>query len=126
MTDQEMEEAQREIDRKDKFYTWFLEREKDKVLRILQDLSEYIIRANSIYPTYLAECDQKRAYQDVSLGLCYNLLSEFQHILSIVPIDINKYAGITEKINTEIKLIKGWRAAGNKVRKKITEKMKGE
>lgn len=44
-----------------------------------------------------------------------------QYIISIIPVDAQKYIRYVEMIEKEIALLKGWRKSDNKILKKIRE-----
>ena len=77
-----------------------------------------ITMANSIFPTNLAECDERRLHQDRALGYCHVMLQELQFIIEALPVNVNKYVRYADSIQLEIALIKGWRKSDNKYRKK--------
>lgn len=56
-----------------------------------------------------------------AIGNCEQLLQEMQYIISIIPVDAQKYIRYVEMIEKEIALLKGWRKSDNKILKKIRE-----
>ena len=44
-----------------------------------------------------------------------------QYIISIIPVDAQKYMRYVDMIEKEIALLKGWRKSDNKILKKIKE-----
>lgn len=101
--------------------SWYISETRKNILRILQDISKNITLANSIYPISISECIERRKYQNISIGLCFTLLTEFQFIVSMLSCDIEKYAEYIKLIETEIKLLKGWRKSTNKFEKSIKD-----
>lgn len=101
------------------FCQWFIRMERDKIFKLLQEADRYIIMANSIYPAHVYEFEQRRELQNAALGLCFDILQEFQYILETLGIDINKYMIYVTAINEEIQLIRGWRQADNQKRKAL-------
>lgn len=47
-----------------------------------------------------------------------------QYVLSIFPVDAEKYMVYVEMIEREIALIKGWRKSDNKIASRLQEKEK--
>ena len=100
--------------------SWFVEFERDIIMKILQSIIHNITRANSIYPTddFLnEEYAVRRKYQDIAISECYSLIQELQYIVACFETDINKFQPIVEKIEKEVDLLKGWRQGDNKKRK---------
>lgn len=119
-TKEELLTDQQRIDKEDKFFQAFLEDESAYMISKVRELTQNISMANSIYPTILAECDERRIFQDRAIGNCFQLIDELQFIITSLPVDINKYNTYTEMLEQEIKLLKGWRQSDNKTRKRIT------
>lgn len=102
------------------FNQFILDGAKKSIVESLREAQKHITVANSIFPTYIWECDERRKEQDLAIGLMYNILQELQFILETVTVlDKNKYVRFADMINTEIKLLKGWRQADNANRKKV-------
>jgi hypothetical protein len=72
--------------------------------------------ANSIYPTSIAEYEQRRSYQNTAIANCEQLISELQQIVEVFEVDINIYDRYIQAINREIGLIKKWRQRDNKIK----------
>lgn len=99
---------------------WFIDYEKQTIIEILRDLSKNIIYANSIYATNLSELDERRNYQNKAIGNCFDLKNEIENIVQQMSIDLNKITFI-DKLEKEIKLLKGWRQSDNKIRKNFEQ-----
>lgn len=102
---------------------WFLESIRNNLLELLKSLMQNIKRANKIFPSSVAEYEQRRAYQNNAIGDCECLLEEFQTILEIIPIDLDKYEEVIQKIDFEITLLEGWRKADKRLLKGILKKV---
>ena len=63
----------------------------------------------------------KRCHQDKFLSVNGQIHQEMQYIISIIPVDAQKYIRYVEMIEKEIALLKGWRKSDNKILKKIRE-----
>ena len=94
---------------------WFMDHERDVILRILQELMENIIRANSIYVSKgnRTEYELRRAYQDKAIGCCFALFQELQFMKSVFNTDSNRFETILESIDKEVDLLRGWRQSNN-------------
>ena len=79
------------------------------MFHLLDSLINYIIGANSIYPTSKVEFDERRLLQDKAIANCYTLLTQFQLIIYDLQdnIKIDKYQRYINMINDEIYLLKG-------------------
>ena len=87
--------------------------------RLTDSLLYYIKIANSIYPTCMAEWDERRISIGKAIGTCYAILTNYQRIMMRLRISDNKY---TENIKDVIKLInslKAWRKSDNRLKDKL-------
>lgn len=114
LTDNEKEHYDRRKEKTNAFEDWFIKDQRQVIMDCLRDIQQYIFMANSIYPQYKEELIERRIYQDKALGQCHRLIQELQYIIETLPVDVNKYLSISESIEKEIKLIKGWRKSDNK------------
>ena len=96
---------------------------RGKLLKLLRSLIENIKRANKIWPTTVAEYEQRRAYQNDAIGDCECLLEEFQFALEVFPIDLDKYEEVLKKIDYEITLLVAWRKSDKRLLKAILKKI---
>lgn len=101
----------------EEYPNWLIEKFRDTVYRLLEDMHKDITFAYSIWPTNKAEFEEKRIWQDRAIACCESLLQEFTLIIDILPVDANKYVNYVKKIDDEIKLLKGWRKSSNKLNK---------
>lgn len=119
LTEDQQKHYRKRIDRNMGFEDWFIGYQRDTIMDCVRKATEYIFSANSIYPTNLAEYEERRMFQNKAIGQCYRLLQELQYTVEILPVDINKYAKFIESIEKEIALLKGWRKHDNKFKKGI-------
>jgi len=104
----------------DDFQKFIINGTRVAIMENLKDAQKHITIANSIFPTFIWECDERRKEQDIAIGLMYDLLQEIQFLLQVVTIlDKNKFIRYADSINQEINLLKGWRQSDNATRKKI-------
>lgn len=108
-----------EKDENAEYHMWFAKMEHEKILKLLQDADRYIIMANSIFPAYSYEYSQRRELQNAAIGLCFDILQEFQYTIETLELDVNKFERYVGLIDSEIQLLRGWRQADNSKRKKL-------
>lgn len=104
----------RQMERCKAFESWFVSDQRNAVMNCIRQVTANVYAANSIYPTCYEELVERRLCQDRALGACYTLVQELQYAIEVLPVDINTYTRFAEMIETEIKLIKGWRKSDNK------------
>lgn len=98
---------------------WFIDNRKRRLLAYTDDLIDFIIEANTIYPTTLRECDDRRSLQNKAIGICGKIYRDLQYLKRHLPINLNWLAGTIEQVKREEKLLKGWRQSDNKTRKTV-------
>ena len=98
------------------------------LLNYARQISNCIQSANALYGINIEMMNERRKWQDRAIAYCNCILQEFQYIIAVLNdfINVNKYKQITELVNTEIILIKGWRKADNKIRKQLESKLSSE
>lgn len=106
------------------FPKWMVDHERENLLEITKNIHENLVMANSIYPVCEAEFYERRVNQDRAIGNCYQLLHEMQYIISVFPVNKQKYMRYTDMITREIALIKGWRKSDNKILTRIRKEQK--
>jgi len=102
------------------FDEWFIIDERKVIVNCLREITKEVYIANSIYPTVMEELIERRLHQDRAIGLCYTLTQELQYAIETLPVDVDQYLRFGEAIQTEIKLIKGWRKSDNKFKGAIS------
>ena len=95
---------------------WFMEYERETLFKIMQELVENIVKANSIYVSNNTEYELRRAYQDKAVACCYALYQELQYLKKVTGTDLNYFVTILEEIEKEVDLLKGWRQSENKLK----------
>lgn len=101
---------------------WFVEFERDVMIKLLHDLISNITSANSIYAVHEFEFDLRREYQDKAIINCYQLCKELQYIAESFNTDLNMVVRLLDTVEKEVDLLKGWRQSDNKKRKQSKEK----
>ena len=100
---------------------WLIEHYRETILRDLDDLFYNITQGNTIYPRSKDEWEEKRKYQTKAIANCSNILHTLQRLSNILPINANKFSRYIDMIDEEIKLLRGWRKANNRMLKTVCE-----
>lgn len=108
----------------EEYPSWIIDNMRTNILNLCHSMIMNITQANTIYPTNEMEYYDRRNYQNHAIGNCEQLLQEMQYIISIIPVDANKYLPYVKMITKEIQLLKGWRKSDNRILKNIQEKEK--
>ena len=103
----------------DRFPDWWFDVERREVMGIFARLIRNITDANTIYPTNIMEHQRRRLLKDMAIANCEELFQELQYIISVLPVDAQKYMRFVDMIETEEALLKGWRKKDNKDDKKF-------
>lgn len=106
----------------EEYPSWLVDYMRKNILNICHSMIMNITQANTIYPTNETEYYDRRNYQNHAIGNCEQLLQEMQYIISVIPVDANKYMPYVNMITREIQLLKGWRKSDNHILRKIKEK----
>lgn len=120
LSDKDKERVIRTQQRIEGFHDWFISSERSAIVDYLREITRDVFEANSIYPTCMAEYEQRRLMQDQALGKCYGLAQELQYVIEALPVSANKYTRFAESIQTEINLIKGWRQSDNRLKRALS------
>jgi hypothetical protein len=105
----------------EKYPEWLTAHLREKILLILHNMMMNITAANTIYPITPDELALRRRYQTGAIINCEQLVQEIEYCEDILPLEMKKFEPYFEMINYEIKLLKGWRKANNKIAEKIKE-----
>lgn len=97
-------------------YIYLIQNFKNRIDKTSSLITNKVRAANSIYPTSLAEYEQRRSYQNIAIANCEQLVSELQQVVEIFEVDINIYDKYIQAIDREIGLIKKWRQRDNKIK----------
>ena len=98
---------------------WVLEEYRKELFSALHSLLQNITTANSIYPNSEYEYNLRRQYMSLSISNCEYLLQCFQRVISILPVNQEKYVSVVEMIMREIDLLRAWKKSSNKFKKNI-------
>ena len=108
----------------EEFPKWWVDKERTALMDICHRMVMNITQANTIYPMHESEFYDRRNFQNHAIGNCEQLLQEMQYIISVVPVNVQKYMRYVDMIEKEIALLKGWRKSDNKILKRIQESKK--
>lgn len=97
-------------------YIYLIQNFKNRIDKTTSLITHNVRAANSIYPTSIAEYEQRRSYQNMAIANCEQIISELQQIVEIFDVDINIYGKYIQAIDREIGLIKKWRQRDNKIK----------
>ena len=91
--------------------------------RALEDLTDKLLYhikiANSIYPTCLAEWEERRVTIGKAVGVCYAILTHYQRVMIRLRVNDEKYAMDVRNIMRMINSLKAWRKSDNKLKEKL-------
>lgn len=100
----------------------FLDLKFQRVINICSDIVGDLHRANDLFVTNMMEYEQRRLYQDKAIANCDVLKQELQSVIDVISgLNINKYKISIKLIDKELVLIKSWRKADIRLKKKLNE-----
>ena len=114
--------AQKIRELEEDFDTWFIRKERDRILDLVQGISSHLRAANTIWPTYKAEFVERRLEMDRALECCNMLQDELQYLVEALPADVNKYTAIVLELDQEFNLIKALRQSDNRFLKHLKDR----
>ena len=100
----------------------FIRLRAEAIEKLTDDLIFHIKIANSIYPTCMAEWEERRVEMGKAIGICYALLTHLQRVMMRLRIPDNKY---TDDIGNVVKMInslKAWRKSDNALKSALAKK----
>jgi hypothetical protein len=101
------------------FYDELIEEFSRNIRLLLRNMMWNITAGNTIYPVNEEEIQERRRRQTAAIINCEQLLQEILFCKDIMPVKASKFIPYIEKIEFEIKLLKGWRKANNKIEELI-------
>lgn len=93
---------------------WFVNARFQTLQKLTDDLLYNIKIANSIYPTCMAELEERRVSMDKAIGVCYAILTNYQRIMTRLRVPDNKYTLDIKNVMRMIRSLKAWRKSDNK------------
>jgi hypothetical protein len=109
----------------DDYYDEDMRELSKSIKELLRNLILNITGGNTIYPVTLEDVKLRRYYQNQAIVNCEQLHQEFLFCEDTLPVKASAFASYIEKIEFEIKLLKGWRKSTNKFESDIKQKEAG-
>lgn len=91
----------------------YIARMSNKILDSVTDMGKYIRIANSIYPIYKSELEERRIAQEKAIGLCFDVLTKYQLAMKELGVPDDKYTNEIKHLMHEINCLKSWRTSDN-------------
>ncbi len=102
-----------------KFYRDQINRLTERVINHSADIAEHLTKANTIFPLYMSEFEERRLEMDKALESCNALQCELQYAAESLYADKNKYSNLVIEIQKEFNTIKKLRQSDNRFLKDI-------
>lgn len=84
------------------------------IMKSATELGTQIRIANSIYPVYRSELEERRIAQEKAIGLCFDIMTKYQLVMTELRIPDDKYTDEIKHLIHEINCLKKWRTSDNK------------
>ena len=94
------------------------------IRQLLRNMMLNITAGNTIFPVTLDELAMRRRYQNGAIVNCEQLMQEFLYCEDVIPVKASVFIPYIEKIELQIKLLKGWRKSNSKILQRIVDKEK--
>lgn len=107
---------------KERTYQYFnrqVYRVTNRILDCACEISQHLRRANTIFPTYMSEFEERRLEMDRAMEACNALQDELQYAGECLYADLNKYTSLVLEIQKEFNMIKSLRQSDNRFLKNI-------
>ena len=102
-----------------KFYRNQINRVSDNVIELATGISRHLRIANTIFPTYMSEFEERRIEMNRAMACCNALQDELQYAGECLYADLNKYMNLVLEIQKEFNMIKSLRQTDNRFLKNI-------
>lgn len=102
---------------KKRIYQYFnnqIERITNRVINTACEINEHLRIANTIFPTYMSEFEERRLELDRAMSCCNVLQDELQYAGECLYADLNKYTALVLEIQKEFNMIKKLRQTDNR------------
>ena len=107
----------------------FIRLRAEAIEKLTDELVFHIKIANSIYPTCMAEWDERRVEMGErrvemgkAIGTCYALLTHLQRVMMRLRIPDNKYTDDISNVVRMINSLKAWRKSDNALKSALAKK----
>ncbi len=107
--------------RTEKFEMELIKDEIKVVASICREMMSHLRTANTIYPTYMVEFNERRLEMDRTLCSCNDLQGELQYVAESVYLDKNKFTPLALKIQKIFNGVKKLRQADNRFLKTLKD-----
>ena len=102
-----------------KFYRSQIDRVSNNVIELATGISRHLRIANTIFPTYMSEFEERRLEMDRAMACCNALHDELQYVGECLYADLNRYMNLVLQIQKEFNMIKSLRQTDNRFLKNI-------
>ena len=106
-------------ERTKQYFRHQLNRITNRTLDFACGISEHLRKANTIFPTYMIEFEERRLEMDRAMACCNALQDELQYVGECLYADLNKYTNLVLEIQKEFNMIKALRQSDNRFLKNI-------
>ena len=103
----------------DDYACWFIKRHRDRVDDLCCDIAQHLRAANTIWPSYRFEYDDRRNELNQALKCCNQLQDELQYIAEALPADKNRYMNIVLEVEKLFNMVKKLRQSYNRFLKHL-------
>lgn len=91
----------------------------DRIINAACEINEHLRVANTIFPTYMSEFEERRLELDRAMSCCNILQDELQYAGECLYADLNKFTYIVIEIEKEFNMIKKLRQSDNRFLKEM-------
>lgn len=95
-------------------HEYYIKSVSKAIYKTVMELGTFIRIANSIYPVYQNELEERRIAQEKAIGLCFDLLTKYQLAMHTLKVKDDKYVNEIKHIIHEINCLKKWRNSDTK------------
>jgi hypothetical protein len=104
------------------FYDELIAEFSHNIRLLLRNMMLNITAANTIFPVNETEIQERRSHQNAAIVACEQLLQELLYCEDVIPVKASKFMPYIERIEFEIKLLKGWRKSNTKIKDLINNR----
>lgn len=113
------EEKQRIKERNYQYFNGQIQRITNSAINYSCGISIHLRKANTIFPIYMSEFEERRLEMDRAMECCNALQDELQYAGECLYADFNKYTNLVLDISKEFNMIKALRQTDNRFLKEI-------
>ena len=106
----------------ERFNMWLIKEECNTIASTSADISRNLRTANTIFPTYMSEYEERRNFMNRALAACNVLQDELQYVADAIYADKNKFTALVLDIETLFRKIKSIRQADNRFLRQLKER----